>query len=367
MSLLSRTLLRRYFKVLFLTLFAFIAFLLTFRLKEIAELLAAGGNTWKILYFILLQIPSILPVALPISSLLAALLLFLGLSKSHELTTLRASGLSLLTILRPLLLASAALSLGNFILTSEIATHCHLASRQTIYELTKTNPLLLLQEGRLPSLKGAFIHIEPKKVGKSAQNLIIASSSTSASRLTLLLAQELRIEEDNLLLNRLTLLTPLSSSDSLLIENCEQSKGFAFDAAGLIHPQQWKLSWDHLNLRQLFAGIQVMKEIQPKAYQKKIQKAYSEMICRVSLAIAPLSFAFIGASFGIHIGRGKYFRQLILLGLTASLSLSSFFIAKEMDHLFALSTLLFLLPHLVIVLLAFRHLRKIEEGNDAAL
>lgn len=366
MPLLDRTLLLRYFRVLTLTLGSFIAFLLVFQLKELAELAVAGAKVSKLLFFVLLQIPSIFPIALPSASLLSALLLFMRLSSSQELTVLRASGLSIAAIFRPLLIASLLLSLSNFILISELETTAHLTSRHLLYEFTTKNPLVLLQQGRLPSMKNGFVHLEPKKTAKSAQNLIVALPSPNNSRLMLLFAKELSINHEELLAKKVTLITPLNDPESLLIENQEKSSGLALDAAGLIHPPHLKLAFDHLNFRQL---LQSMKHLNPKAtdYPRKINKARAEIFRRLSLSITPLSFTLLGAAFGIEIGRKKRITHLILLAFIAAFSLTSFFIAKELDHLWILSSTLFLFPHILASVLSINRLKQIEEGNDAAL
>src|ERR1700722_4320174 len=144
MPLFWRYLLGQYIKVLILCTLSFIALLLTSRLEEIAHIATYGANFKLVFLFAAYQIPTILPIAISISALISSLLLFQRLSQTYELTAFRALGISLRSILCPLLLAGALLGVMNFYISSEIATATHLQTRKMAYALTSINPLLLL-------------------------------------------------------------------------------------------------------------------------------------------------------------------------------------------------------------------------------
>ncbi|MCE5316519.1 MAG: LptF/LptG family permease, partial [Parachlamydia sp.] len=135
MPVLWRYLLGHYLKVLLLCVVTFIAILLTTRLDEIAHFATMGPEGLAIIAFALHQIPYILPIAIPISCLISAMLLMQRLSQTHELTALRAAGLSFYNILCPLLIAAAALSIANFYIVSELSTHSHLTTGKLKNEL----------------------------------------------------------------------------------------------------------------------------------------------------------------------------------------------------------------------------------------
>ncbi|MCB1135375.1 MAG: LptF/LptG family permease, partial [Chlamydiia bacterium] len=126
MPILWRYLLSQYLRVLILTVVAIISVLMVTRLDEIAEFAILGAQGGLVLRFALYQIPYILPIALPIASVVAAILLYQRLSTTHEITALRASGMSLGQIVGPVLLASIYLTIGNLYLISEVATASHL-------------------------------------------------------------------------------------------------------------------------------------------------------------------------------------------------------------------------------------------------
>src|SRR5438132_1223109 len=95
MPALWRYLITYFLKIAFTCNLAFVAILLTMQLDDIAHFAALGAPFHYILLFTFHQIPYILPIALPLSCLIASLLLMQRLSNTHELTALRASGFSL--------------------------------------------------------------------------------------------------------------------------------------------------------------------------------------------------------------------------------------------------------------------------------
>src|SRR6516225_5987237 len=119
LPILWRYLLHHYLKVSFFCVFSFVAVLLTTRLDEIAHFASLGPEGWYILRFTFYQIPYILPIAIPVSALISAILLIQRLSHSQELTAFRASGMSIMGVLSPILIAGMLLSLANFYVASE--------------------------------------------------------------------------------------------------------------------------------------------------------------------------------------------------------------------------------------------------------
>src|SRR5688500_9040606 len=112
--LLWRYSLGHFLKIALACVCAFIAILLTMRLDEIAHFAALGAPFPYIILYTLYQIPYILPIAIPLSCLIASLIFIQRLSNTHELTALRASGFALRDLLAPILLTAAFLSLCNF-------------------------------------------------------------------------------------------------------------------------------------------------------------------------------------------------------------------------------------------------------------
>ena len=143
--------------------------LLVLRFQDIARFAAAGTSGGHVCLFALLQIPYILPIAIPVSCLIAAILLFQRLSHSHELTAFRACGISLRSIATPLLFAGGVLALINATMTCEIAPRSRLMAKGLLYQVAASNPLLLFQKNSPIKFKNAYIDIHSLQAGKCRQ------------------------------------------------------------------------------------------------------------------------------------------------------------------------------------------------------
>jgi lipopolysaccharide export system permease protein len=95
---------------------------------------------------ILLLIPYVLVFALPMGLLTAALLVFGRLSADNEITALRASGISLISLVTPVLLLSCALSGVSAIINMQVAPRCRVMYRNMLKEFGWAKSTALIPE-----------------------------------------------------------------------------------------------------------------------------------------------------------------------------------------------------------------------------
>lgn len=380
MPIIWRYLLAHYLKVLFFCTFAFIALLLTLRLEEIAHFATLGPQGIYILYFTFYQIPYILPIALPISALISSMILVKYLCKNHEMTALRAAGFSIGTILTPLLVAAAFLALANFYVVSELATNSHLSSSLIKNELRSINPLLLLSNKHLMKLRGIYFDtLGPSRLGESATNSIIAMPNQHTRRISLLLAKNLQATPANFSGQSLTLFSTLADNedyDQIMIENMERNTTAIKDFAQMIQRKVWTLNNDHLQMSLLLCRLQEDSEFMERAQlndlptneikpvQRSINRIYSEMTRRLSVAAAVFTFTMLGACSGLSIGRRTSIKRVLLVVALGALYVSAYFSAKGIDHHLVTSVLFYTLPHLLMILAALWMLRKASKGIE---
>src|SRR5690606_8377388 len=133
----------------------FVAVLIVSRFREIARFTALSGSWKEAALFTAYQIPFILPLALPISALIASLLLMERISATEVRTACRAAGKSLSSLLFPVCMAAALLSCLAFLTAAEATPLCRKQTKRLLVEKTSTNPPLLLQRQTLVRLKNA--------------------------------------------------------------------------------------------------------------------------------------------------------------------------------------------------------------------
>ncbi|HVU36743.1 MAG TPA: LptF/LptG family permease [Opitutales bacterium] len=111
MRLLDRYLLLEWLKALGLALGATLGVLLLMDLySNVGDLMADGAHPRDLFYYYRELLPSFLPSVLPLSQLVTLLFVLGNLHRNNEITTMRAAGLSLWRISRPLWLGGAVLA-----------------------------------------------------------------------------------------------------------------------------------------------------------------------------------------------------------------------------------------------------------------
>lgn len=382
MIIIWRYLLGQYLKVLVLSLVSFIAILLTTRLDDIAHFASLGAQGSYVLEFTLHQIPYILPIALPISCLISALLLVQRLSSTHELTALRASGLPIRLILAPILITAAYLSVFNFYIASEIATNSHLATNVLKTELRSVNPLLLLHNKHMMRLKGIYFDtLGSSRMGESASDIIIAMPNRSNNRIHLMTAKNLEASSDSVTSEGLTLISSIKSDnqerfDNLMVENIGQTDTRTQDFAQILQKKVLVLNNDHLKLGMLLTRIvdekttleaAKAKDVSPeelKNVRRNINRGYTEIFRRLSIAIAVFTFTLMGIAFGTTISRNHSNRGVIFVVGLSAFYLIAYFSAKSLEYQASTAATLYLAPHLIIGFLSTITLWRVSTGVE---
>ncbi|MGI8966050.1 MAG: LptF/LptG family permease [Limisphaerales bacterium] len=142
-------------------------------LKEVLSLLVNRQATlWVVIQAIGLLLPYVLSFALPMGMLTATLLVFGRFSADQELTAVRASGISLLAVITPILLLSLGLSGFCAWVNLEIAPQCREAYKQLLFRASEKNPATMMVENQYVQIGNRTIYI--KKIrGKNLQGITL--------------------------------------------------------------------------------------------------------------------------------------------------------------------------------------------------
>jgi lipopolysaccharide export system permease protein len=347
-----------YLKTFFLSLTTFVLVLLISRFKEIARLAAITGQPLKIGLFVVYQIPFILPMAIPLSALIAAFLLFQQMSQTHELTALRASGLSFKKILSPLLVIASFVTLANFSISGDIAPYCKRESKLILFKETIGNPTTCFKNTNFLKQNDVYLKGKMNEATGEISPITLVVANKKNHMLNLISAQSLHIQKDQIKGTDISIVSHLDGEanqfDPLVIET---QKTMFMDSDNLelvFKKNRPKPDGSTLSFRML------MNQIQEKNQSAK--SATSEILRRTSFAVSVLSFTLLGAIFGIEQGRSPSKKRIIYLMLLILLALSSFFLGKSLKYNPTIAGIVYLLPHLLMWIGCFAQLKKIKRG-----
>jgi len=148
-KILRRYALRELLTPFLLSLLFFTFVFLVGNLVKLADLLINKGvSLFDILKILILLIPKLLSFTLPTSVLTAVLLVFGGFAQNNEITAMKASGVSLFSVMLPVLLVSLLLSFLSLFLNDQVQSRAQFAYRQAVKDLLLKRPMAYLEAGK---------------------------------------------------------------------------------------------------------------------------------------------------------------------------------------------------------------------------
>lgn len=122
-------------------------FLMQFLWKYIDDLVGKGIEPVILAKLIFYSLADLVPMALPLTIMVAGLMTFGNLSESFELVALKSTGVSLLRILRPVLILMMGMAVLNFFFMNIVIPKANLEGKALLWDLRQKKPAFNIQEG----------------------------------------------------------------------------------------------------------------------------------------------------------------------------------------------------------------------------
>jgi lipopolysaccharide export system permease protein len=162
--------------------------------KHVAELVGKGIG-WSILAeFFLYAILSLIPMALPLAILLASLMTFGNLGENFELTAMKAAGVSLFRIMRPLIIFISMVCVGAFYFSNYVLPVSQTKLWTLIFSLRQKSPEFDIPVGEFYSgINGVNIYVRGKEKGL-LKDLMIYDFSGGFDNATVMVSDSGRVQ-----------------------------------------------------------------------------------------------------------------------------------------------------------------------------
>lgn len=118
-----------------------------FLFKYINDLIGKGLEFPVVSEFVLYLTASMVPMALPLAILMAALMTFGNLGEFYELTAMKSSGISLIRIMLPLIILIVFISIGAFAFSNNVMPVANLKMRSLLFDIQRKRPAFNITEG----------------------------------------------------------------------------------------------------------------------------------------------------------------------------------------------------------------------------
>ena len=138
--------------------------LMQFLWKYVDDLVGKGLDTLLIFKFLYYAALTLVPMALPITVLLASLMAFGNMGERYELVAIKAAGISLRKLMRPLLIFTFGISIIAFLFSNNVYPYAFLKYRMLLHDIQMKKPALNIKEGEYyKRIDGYVIRFDKKE------------------------------------------------------------------------------------------------------------------------------------------------------------------------------------------------------------
>jgi lipopolysaccharide export system permease protein len=165
---------------------------------------------------------SLVPMALPLSVLLASLMTFGSLGEQFELLAMKAAGISLFRIMKPLIVVLCFVAVGAFYFQNNIIPPSQVKMWTLLYSMRQKSPELDIPEKTFSSeVEGYNIYVETKESDGLLRNLMIYDHSEGFNKARVIVADSGRLK---MATNKLYLILSMYSGEAFENLNSQKSR-----------------------------------------------------------------------------------------------------------------------------------------------
>ncbi len=159
--------------------------------KYIDDLVGKGIDTLVVIKLMIYVSVTLVPLALPLSLLLASIMTFGNLAEHFEITACKSAGISLQKLMRPLVFTAVAICCSAFYFSNYVLPIANLKMNALLYDVRQQKPALLIKEGIFYNgIDGYSIRIGKKdKDGQTLRDLMIYDHTENRGNTKLIMAE----------------------------------------------------------------------------------------------------------------------------------------------------------------------------------
>mgnify|MGYP002516844915 FL=1 len=202
MKKLDKYMLKQFVGLLMVTfLICVFILLMQFVWMNVKDLVGKGVEVKVLAEFFLYAATSVVPLALPLAILLASLMTFGNLGEKFELTAMKAAGVSLFRIMRPLMIAIGGISIGAFMFSNYALPKAQMKLWALVFSLKQKSPELEIPAGEFyDGIDGYNVYVRSKNPKNGMlYDMMIYDYSNGFRNASVMLADsgQLYFSEDN--------------------------------------------------------------------------------------------------------------------------------------------------------------------------
>ncbi len=308
----------------FLTGFVFFTFILMLQqFFSLADLLI--NKNVKIILVVklfLIILPITMSLTVPMSVLFSSIMALARLSGDSEITVLRASGISIYRIIKPVIMSGLLIFVFMLIFNETVLTYCHKNYNKFFIEIIKSSPAAMLDDGIFTSMGDKTIWVQKinKKDGRLNNIMIYNKNNNGGWDIIKAKYGKIRQNEDGSktlkMISGKLFSSELTSESFSIIDFSNGNMELLLSDSKIEYNVADKKNPSELNSMELYS---MLKSGKLKINERDTALFWLELFKKSSIAFSCLVFVIIGAPVGISYRRSAR-------GIGFGISLVIFFI-----------------------------------------